>query len=101
MGDCWSELIGLVDPEWRRLAEGLRKAGLPPAFDVDWEIPSQGRVSEARAVMVWKAEGRHIGIVAEGVPMPDSGDWLAASPNAEPAVLAEALRRLLDKGSAR
>jgi len=61
--DEWEESIELLDEEWRDLVSGLKAVGLPPPSDVDWEVPSDGCVSDVRAVLVWRRGPNFTGLV--------------------------------------
>jgi len=88
----WDECIELLDSSWRPLAEALRSEGVPAPFEVDWEIPVEGRVSGVRALMVWEILGGFAGLVDSETEPPDDGRWLGARADSDPQEIVNTLR---------
>ncbi len=101
--DPWPELLELVDPDWRRLFEGLRERGVPAPDDIEWDLCVAGRIVEGRALAVWRPDGDWLALVEPGVAasLPDSiGDRVViAEPDTVPGELAQILRVHMSGGA--
>ena len=95
--DGWDGSLELLDPEWRPLASGLRESGIPVPDDVDWDIVVEGRVSGARAVMMWNTPGRPVILIGEAESIPGGYNAISVDPNSDPAAVGSALRAALER----
>jgi len=95
--DGWDGSRELLDPEWRPLASGLRESGIPVPDDVDWDIVVEGRVSGARAVMMWNTPGRPVILIGEAESIPGGYNAISVDPNSDPAAIGSALRAALER----
>ncbi|MDX9721909.1 MAG: DEAD/DEAH box helicase [Myxococcota bacterium] len=92
--DAWGEALELADEAWKPLLVGLRALGVEAPDEVDWDIPVSGRVSGAKAVVVWHPEGEWVGLVGPDDDVEAPG-LLRSSPDANPEELASRLRARL------
>ena len=95
--DLWGEVLELVDDEWRPLLEGLRDEGLDAPDDADWDIPSGGRVSGEKAVVVWLPGGTWVAIAESAVSV-DAPRLIKVGPDADPVDVARQVSELLNSG---
>lgn len=87
---AWEEIFDLVDEDWKGLLEGLREAGIEAPDDADWDIPSDGRVTGTRAVVVWRSTGDWLALVHADAGL--SGDrFVSATPTSDIESLVEVL----------
>jgi hypothetical protein len=77
--DGWDEVLGLVDAPWRPLLEGLRAAGVEAPADADWDLSAAGRVSGARAIVVWRPDVAWVALVDRALGLDDRGHLVSAS----------------------
>jgi len=91
----WPSILELVDGQWRPLLEGLQSAGAPAPDDVDWEIPIGGRVTEARAIVVWNPDGKFIALAAAPVDGA-AGSIRVVAPDADAQEVSAWLKSVLE-----
>lgn len=92
--DGWSEILDLVDDGWRPLLEGLRAADLEAPDDADWEIAIDGRVSDHKAIVVWRPGPASVALVDESMDAHVAGVVRVGREDA-PAEVAASVRELL------
>ena len=91
--DPWDEIIDLLDGPWQGIAKYFKDHGVPVPEDVDVDLLVSGRVSEVKAVMLWK---NNIGIVDGGIHPAAPDGFVLGKSSDEPSQLAASIKEKLE-----
>jgi hypothetical protein len=95
--DGWEFIKGIVGDEWHALADALIEAGVPEPDECLQGLTKGGRVSDAKAVFLWRTRSPAVAVVSAEGDVPDfDGELVEMHDERSADDIAEQIRTLLN-----